>query len=334
MIDLSKTHNLNPIANSWWIELNSFLFDERKGTKRPYYYNRRHKKKPCKSFFQKMRAKALMGLSKKGKIIAKTILDNYKANFNAITLADDRGLRRFAEDYRMSLRGLSISDEEKVNNRIVQVFSELYESFVEMQGYSVLELLSIMTCPFCNRQFVTVCKEAKVRPDFDHFLPKSKYPTLAVSFFNLVPICSTCNKTKGTRRVYIHPYFGGAKMEFYAHEKGNITKKSLADLARLTENQLEVSISSSDIASIRRLNVLRTKPIYNTHRNYVANIISKAYAYDRHACNALVDDFAANSGSPQDVHNFVWGPYLDRRHQEEMPLSKLTADILDEFGIK
>lgn len=59
-------------------------------------------------------------------------------------------------------------------------------------------------CPSCLHRQVH---------DLDHFLPKSKYPRLAIVPFNLVPICSDCN---GIKRAYIaktgdsepiHPYF-------------------------------------------------------------------------------------------------------------------------------
>lgn len=34
-----------------------------------------------------------------------------------------------------------------------------------------------------------------------------------------------------------------------------------------------------------------------------------------------------------DIHDFVWGKYLNVAEQERRPLSKLTKDILDQMGI-
>ncbi|MFY0254214.1 hypothetical protein ACDQ55_09700 [Chitinophaga sp. 30R24] len=53
-----------------------------------------------------------------------------------------------------------------------------------------------------------------VRPDFDHFFPKNQYPLLSLSFYNLIPSCSICNRTvKNQAKViygqYIHPYEEG-----------------------------------------------------------------------------------------------------------------------------
>ena len=41
---------------------------------------------------------------------------------------------------------------------------------------------------------------------FDHFYNKSKYPLLAISFYNLVPVCGTCNHTKGKNDVDYSPH--------------------------------------------------------------------------------------------------------------------------------
>lgn len=43
-------------------------------------------------------------------------------------------------------------------------------------------------CPLCGVRIIST---------LDHYMPKSKFPTLAVSPTNLVPSCSDCNKAKG-----------------------------------------------------------------------------------------------------------------------------------------
>ena len=59
-------------------------------------------------------------------------------------------------------------------------------------------------CPLCNKRDSTT---------LDHYLPKSKFPTLAISSINLVPSCSDCNKDKlaessnSKETQPIHPYF-------------------------------------------------------------------------------------------------------------------------------
>ena len=60
-----------------------------------------------------------------------------------------------------------------------------------------VKLLDLRICPYCGRAFIYSVQRAggktEVKPQIDHFLPKSKYPFLALSFMNLIPSCQTCN---------------------------------------------------------------------------------------------------------------------------------------------
>lgn len=73
-------------------------------------------------------------------------------------------------------------------------------------------------CPFCGL-YPLNSKYSEKRDDYDHYLPKSKYPFNSVNFRNLVPICHECNtgykKTKdplfrdddmAQRRKTFYPY--------------------------------------------------------------------------------------------------------------------------------
>lgn len=58
-------------------------------------------------------------------------------------------------------------------------------------------------CPYCGATSINVCYKkdgTPIHPPIDHFLPKSKYPFLAMNFFNLIPVCPSCNNapSKGT----------------------------------------------------------------------------------------------------------------------------------------
>lgn len=60
-----------------------------------------------------------------------------------------------------------------------------------------VKLHNLRICPYCGRAFIySVQREGDntvVKPQLDHFLPKGKYPFLALSFMNLIPSCQTCN---------------------------------------------------------------------------------------------------------------------------------------------
>lgn len=55
-------------------------------------------------------------------------------------------------------------------------------------------------CPYCSLNQVS---------QLDHFMPRSKYPALAVCRMNLVPLCGVCNhkKSDDNFNLYIHAYY-------------------------------------------------------------------------------------------------------------------------------
>lgn len=65
-------------------------------------------------------------------------------------------------------------------------------------------------CPLCNQ---------RIADTLDHYLPKSEYPILSVSPFNLIPACTPCNKGKlinypsNSEEETLHPYFDNIETE-------------------------------------------------------------------------------------------------------------------------
>lgn len=70
-------------------------------------------------------------------------------------------------------------------------------------------------CPFCGLSGLFP-PDSPHRPAYDHYLPKSEYPFIAVNFENLVPMCHNCNsyektttdplEDEGVRRIVFYPY--------------------------------------------------------------------------------------------------------------------------------
>lgn len=60
--------------------------------------------------------------------------------------------------------------------------------------------IGLSICPYCGAEDMTIRKAVRVKttahakPDVDHFLPKSKYPYLAMSYANLIPSTEACNR--------------------------------------------------------------------------------------------------------------------------------------------
>lgn len=79
-----------------------------------------------------------------------------------------------------------------------------YDSFAKKKkttwnAYALYSKCRYEICPYCNIGSIACNHTPKAerdksyRGDIDHFLPKSKYPYLALSLGNFIPACSDCN---------------------------------------------------------------------------------------------------------------------------------------------
>jgi hypothetical protein len=67
-------------------------------------------------------------------------------------------------------------------------------------AYSLVDAYSLRLCPYCQLAHVDYHLRGgedkfSMRPPLDHFYPKSRYPYLAVSAYNLIPSCWLCNSS-------------------------------------------------------------------------------------------------------------------------------------------
>lgn len=108
-------------------------------------------------------------------------------------------------------RGKSEEAEYKKLFKYSQL-SRITKNNPEKISYWLQRQLQVPVCPFCNRIYTTTLFRENIRPAFDHFFPRSEYPYLAVSLFNLIPICDICNKAKSDhaeiyrKKQIIYPY--------------------------------------------------------------------------------------------------------------------------------
>lgn len=84
---------------------------------------------------------------------------------------------------------------DSFNDIIKHIFvDELYEHYLDK--FQFVKSMNLKVCPYCGRQKINVASipgRRDSKPPIDHFLPKSKYPFLAVSLYNMIPCCTVCN---------------------------------------------------------------------------------------------------------------------------------------------
>lgn len=337
--------NISIVAGQWELSLREFLFKKhkiplriKKGKGYEYY----------DTYYDKMEGKVVLSnVSKSKKESALKELRRFKNHFREIVLAEEKDL----EDY----------SKEQVSESMKNLMIGLYEDFTKAKHNTSAEQtkqdeqvkkkedisnahyffreLNIRTCPYCNRHYTFTYskKNNKVSPEYDHFYDKSSHPLVAVSFYNLVPSCHTCNHVKGTRETArINPFFSGFKSKFMLQdEKGD---KLMIDYDKVSMKEKRNDygkLTYSGLTDDENGNVetFALKGLYEMHDDYIKELVDKVIAYNPTVRQSLVDAFQDQAYSPQQVYDFVWGRYLEEAQYGNRPLSKLTKDILEQLGI-
>lgn len=198
--------------------------------------------------------------------------------------------------------------------------------------------LDVKTCPYCNREYTFSRKlrnGREVHPEFDHFYPKSKYPYLTLSLYNLVPSCHTCNHLKMEHEIGMNPYyksFDDEEMRFVLVDKvtGERVAHNVRDHWVFDPSKVEVKIENAN----ENVSVFGLEEVYSDHTDVVADIVAKAQAYNESFYQSLVDSYSGLGKTPSEIFRLIWGTYMDPLEYGLRPLSKFTKDVLEELGVK
>jgi len=209
------------------------------------------------------------------------------------------------------------------------------------RGRWLTKSLDLRVCPYCNHNYTITVDNLKgkprIRPDFDHFFSKSIYPLLALSFFNLIPICGTCNKLKGEKPVFQSPYDGThplPKFKLYGKNQGRDQKMVLFGLGDAFDEIHIFPEAAYTKEAPNECNVTRLalKDIYDQQIDHVSELIMKAQQYHIGSYSGMIESFKGLGKTEGDIDRIIWDRY--REDHSRRPLSKLTSDILDQLNLK
>jgi len=212
-----------------------------------------------------------------------------------------------------------------INRVLYNVFvSNGYES-TNFDGLKFVNDLGLQTCPYCNRAYIqSVSKRGVVRPQIDHFYPKSKYPYLGLSFYNLIPSCSVCNGTtaKGDKDSFkdnlISPY--EIKTDDF---KFSFEFTTVEDL----QVKLDKKIDIHD-------DYFKLEDFYKHHSDIAHELYTKLYREEtKEHFESLQKSLKGIGFDSDEVHRFITCGYLKDEDLHKRPLSKLIKDISEELRL-
>lgn len=204
----------------------------------------------------------------------------------------------------------------------------------EKKNYWLADLLNQHTCTYCNREYIFVYKNKAggkgMVPQFDHWFSKTDYPLLALSFYNLIPSCATCNTIKSAAKFnlqdFLNPYV-------------DINISSTYSFSYLptgvNSNKIVFKKMGMFTKGINTVNALNLPLIYEGHsEKELQDLIDLKYKYSKNYLNILLEKtFGDLKISEQERFRLIFGIEITEDNYHKRPLSKFKRDILKELKV-
>ena len=209
---------------------------------------------------------------------------------------------------------------------------KIYDDFRKVWAKKLVALSNVKVCPYCNRNFIVNFSETGTTVELDHFFSKDDYPYLAISLYNLIPSCHTCNHMKRKKKLKLYPYKESINEYFQFSHK-------LLKLPYNEENLELVLVKKQNNRKARKkLNnynrVLQIESLYKNHKDIVLELIQKSVMYNESYIEELMKNYEGTLfKNEEDLLRLIFGGYISDEDLGKRPLSKLTKDILEQLEI-
>lgn len=221
-------------------------------------------------------------------------------------------------------------------------------------GFKLAQALHTNVCVYCNREYISTISDSNgkkiISPAFDHFLSQSEYPFMAISLFNLIPSCYSCNSQlkldeKFTLDDYLYPHTSSYenKAQFKAFWIGTEISSKYKNNEIINVDDLTIKIESLSNSQEQKtifgdsslpvndrkgnLKVFQTELVYNAiHKDSVHEIITQFMVHTKSDIESLKTSYKfLNDDS--DVYKFYFNNYLNEKDFNQRPLARMTRDI-------
>lgn len=246
-----------------------------------------------------------------------------------------------------ALKGHFTESVKDFYSKIYTIFN--YDALIEAKepwgAYKLTYELNVTVCPYCNRNYINTSynDHGKTRPELDHFFPKSKYPFLSISIYNLIPSCHICNSSlKGAKDFYLephlHPFIEGKSDDFQFEIKyrADVIEEIVADVesfeivvTTLTDDaDLKTSIDNS-------CKTFLIKELYNLHKDVAQELLFKSVYYNETKIDELKSILGDQAGIDDNfLKRVIIGTYADSSSIGKRSLSKYSYDIISKTDLK
>lgn len=223
------------------------------------------------------------------------------------------------DKFKIPKNGRVENEKYVVDNEILK---KTYKFYDKIPKYELINKIGINVCPYCNREFINN-RINNTSAQIDHFFPRSKYPIFAISLFNLVPSCYTCNHIKREKIIDVSPYEKNLKSNTYY--KFDYLIRGIDYI----NNKEDIEVIIKETKGTKNNNkVLKLNDAYIIHNDLVQEIIKKKIVYSDGKIDEILKDFKHLFNSKDEIERMLYGNYTKEEEFSKRPLSKLNNDII------
>ena len=171
------------------------------------------------------------------------------------------------ESIRTKLNPLILACEQ-----LNKIFS--YSKNISPRRGALAASMRLKTCPYCNINNLDIIhvdlsggeKKISAKCELDHVFPKAQFPLFESSFWNLVPICHTCNHNKLEDEIHFNSWFISISNDIATidlkYDVSSEVREMLIPSFKDLQNE-EITFSTQTEQITNDINKLQLKQLYN-----------------------------------------------------------------------
>lgn len=214
---------------------------------------------------------------------------------------------------------------------------------VKSKGIWLAKMLNIKSCPYCNAQYTLYVNDSSseelLKFQYDHFFPKSVFPYLSISLYNLIPSCASCNIKKSDKLLkldeHYHPYhlelsnIAQFKLK-YDPDPLKLTIKTLHKQKYEVEFIPKFNDPNNIVENHNKL--FQINGVYSRHEDIFQELLITAIIYN----NSLIEshlEIEKLFPNKELYLRYLIGNYPNQEDILNRPLAKFTQDIAKQLKL-
>ena len=250
------------------------------------------------------------------------------ALFKKLILSEYKELRKIYIYIRMMTKGKMNKEcfyaTKKKRNKL---YNNYYRTFEKVRDCH-LSKEKMITCPYCNRDYINSRGKAAAGAQLDHFYNRAMFPIFSLCLYNLVPSCGNCNRIKSTQpKRLLSPY--DITVDFdkeltFDYEPNELENYKDIRIKMISTSKMKNNISVFMLEEAYAIHDREIQELVKRYNTYVASQIGELYA---------VVTEAEVEVTREEIKEMVFGPEIRPEQYGERPLSKMRHDIMKKLGI-